>query len=74
MSMPGSPPLPWPGVILETGESVVTLARRLGQSSPKITHDHYARFMPEAGGKGRAALDALLGMVPEHVEDNLASA
>ncbi|MFB7052030.1 integrase [Streptomyces vinaceus] len=52
-------------VILEAGESVVTLARWLGHSSPTITLDHYAYFMPEAGGKGRAAIDALLGTVPE---------
>ncbi|MEU2232615.1 tyrosine-type recombinase/integrase [Streptomyces vietnamensis] len=52
-------------IILEAGESVVTLARWLGHSSPTITLDHYAHFMPEAGGKGRAAVDALLGAVPE---------
>lgn len=61
-------------VILEAGESVVTLARWLGHSSPTITLDHYAHFMPEAGGKGRAAVDALLGRVPEYVPENLASA
>ena len=48
-------------VILEAGESVVTLARRLGHSSPTITLDYYAHFMPEAGGKGRGAIDDLLG-------------
>ncbi|MGW1712064.1 tyrosine-type recombinase/integrase [Streptomyces sp. NPDC002156] len=47
-------------VILEAGESVVTLARWLGHSSPTITLDFYAHFMPEAGGKGRGAIDALL--------------
>lgn len=61
-------------VILEAGESVVTLARRLGHSSPTITLDHYAHFMPEAGGKGRAAVDALLGVVPHYVPDDLALA
>ncbi|WP_030778091.1 tyrosine-type recombinase/integrase [Streptomyces sp. NRRL S-920] len=61
-------------IILEAGESVVTLARWLGHSSPTITLDHYAHFMPEAGGKGRAAVDALLGVVPEYVPGNLASA
>ncbi|WP_338701931.1 site-specific integrase [Streptomyces sp. Q6] len=61
-------------VILEAGESVVTLARWLGHSSPTITLDHYAHFMPEAGGKGRAAVDALLGVVPEYVPDNLTRA
>ncbi|MFJ2753709.1 tyrosine-type recombinase/integrase [Streptomyces sp. NPDC087297] len=38
-------------VVLEAGESVVTLARWLGHSSPTITLNHYAHFMPEAGGK-----------------------
>jgi integrase len=47
-------------VILEAGESVVTLARWLGHSSPTITLDYYAHFMSEAGGKGRSAIDALL--------------
>ncbi|MCB5906551.1 integrase [Streptomyces pinistramenti] len=47
-------------IILEAGESVVTRARRLGHSSPTIALDHYAHFMPEAGGKGRVAIDALL--------------
>ncbi|WP_398928506.1 tyrosine-type recombinase/integrase [Streptomyces sp. Ag109_O5-1] len=47
-------------VILEAGESVVTLARSLGHSTPTITLDFYAHFMPEAGGKGRGAIDALL--------------
>ncbi|WP_322871095.1 tyrosine-type recombinase/integrase [Streptomyces goshikiensis] len=61
-------------VILEAGESVVTLARWLGHSSPTITLDHYAHFMPEAGGKGRAAVDALLGVVPQCVPDDLALA
>ncbi|WP_326809300.1 MULTISPECIES: tyrosine-type recombinase/integrase [unclassified Streptomyces] len=46
--------------MLEAGESVVTLARWLGHSSPTITLDHYAHFMPEAGDRGRSAIDALL--------------
>ncbi|MCX5127612.1 site-specific integrase [Streptomyces sp. NBC_00347] len=60
-------------VLLEAGESIVTLARWLGHSSPTITLDHYAHFMPEAGGKGRAAIDALLGTVPEYVPEGLVS-
>ncbi|UUU25903.1 tyrosine-type recombinase/integrase [Streptomyces sp. DSM 40750] len=52
-------------VILEAGESVVTLARWLGHSSPTITLDYYAHFMPEAGSKGRSAIDALLGASSE---------
>ncbi|MFE0175716.1 integrase [Streptomyces sp. NPDC059002] len=61
-------------IILEAGESVVTQARWLGHSSPAITLEHYAHLMPEAGSKGRAAVDALLGVVPEYVPENLASA
>jgi integrase len=34
-------------ILLEAGESVVTLARWLGHSSPSITHGYYAHFMPE---------------------------
>lgn len=60
-------------VLLEAGESIVTLARWLGHSSPTITLDHYAHFMPEAGGKGRAAIDAVLGTVPEYVPEGLVS-
>lgn len=47
-------------IMLEAGESVVTLARWLGHSSPTITLDHYAHFMPEAGNRGRGAIDTLL--------------
>ncbi|WP_238442300.1 hypothetical protein [Streptomyces pratensis] len=35
----------------EAGESVVTLARWLGHSSPVITLGYYAHFMPEAGSR-----------------------
>jgi integrase len=48
-------------VMSEAGESVVTLARRLGHSSPAITLGYYAHFMPEAGSKGRTAIDRLPG-------------
>ncbi|MFF4716575.1 tyrosine-type recombinase/integrase [Streptomyces eurythermus] len=48
-------------IMLEAGESVVTLARWLGHSSPAITLRYYAHFMPEAGIKGRTAIDRLLG-------------
>ncbi|MGW7254238.1 tyrosine-type recombinase/integrase [Streptomyces sp. NPDC054834] len=37
-------------IMLEAGESVVTVARWLGHSSPAITLGYYAHFMPEAGG------------------------
>ncbi|MFD3534891.1 hypothetical protein [Streptomyces sp. NPDC058664] len=45
----------------EAGESVVTLARWLGHSSPAITLGYYAHFMSEAGSKGRGTIDGLLG-------------
>ncbi|WP_109278070.1 tyrosine-type recombinase/integrase [Streptomyces orinoci] len=48
-------------LMLEAGESVVTLARWLGHSSPAITLGYYAHFMPEAGSKRRTAIDGLLG-------------
>ncbi|WP_268256065.1 tyrosine-type recombinase/integrase [Streptomyces aurantiogriseus] len=48
-------------IMLEAGESVVTLARWLGHSSPAVTLGYYAHFMPEAGSKGRNAIDGLLG-------------
>ncbi|MFI6703026.1 tyrosine-type recombinase/integrase [Streptomyces sp. NPDC050509] len=47
-------------IILEAGESVVTLARWLGHSSPAITLGYYAHFMPKAGSKGRTVIDGLL--------------
>ncbi|WP_251019777.1 tyrosine-type recombinase/integrase [Streptomyces sp. ISL-11] len=52
-------------IMLEAGESVVTLARWLGHSSPTVTLGYYAHFMPEAGRKGRTAIDGLLGRAGE---------
>ncbi|MFF6884663.1 tyrosine-type recombinase/integrase [Streptomyces sp. NPDC012421] len=51
-------------VQLEAGESIVSLSAWLGHSSPKITLDHYAHFMPGAGLRGLAAMDAWLE--PDH--------
>ncbi|GAA2657547.1 tyrosine-type recombinase/integrase [Streptomyces lunalinharesii] len=56
-------------VLLEAGESVVTVARWLGHSSPAITLSYYAHFMPEAGGRGRTALDGLLGSEADRSAD-----
>ncbi|MFJ5817809.1 tyrosine-type recombinase/integrase [Streptomyces sp. NPDC093108] len=47
-------------VQLEAGESIVSLSVWLGHSSPKITLDHYAHFVPGAGNRGLAAMDAWL--------------
>ncbi|MEW2138890.1 hypothetical protein AB0892_20215 [Streptomyces sp. NPDC005409] len=60
-------------VILEAGESVVTWPGGLAtpaRPSPSTT----TPIMPEAGGKGRAAVDALLGVAPLYVPDDLALA
>ncbi|MFE9308206.1 tyrosine-type recombinase/integrase [Streptomyces sp. NPDC006706] len=58
-------------IMLEAGESVVTLARWLGHSSPTVTLGYYAHFMPEAGSKGRTAIDGLLGRQgDEHASRN----
>ncbi|MQY10580.1 hypothetical protein SRB5_06910 [Streptomyces sp. RB5] len=48
-------------LVREAGESVVTLAQWVGHSSPTITLGYYAHFMPEAGRRGRTAVDLLLG-------------
>ncbi|WP_306308368.1 tyrosine-type recombinase/integrase [Streptomyces sp. NL15-2K] len=48
-------------IMLEVGESVVAVARWLGHSSPAFTLGYYSHLMPEAGSKGRTAIDGLLG-------------
>ncbi|MFE7609220.1 tyrosine-type recombinase/integrase [Streptomyces celluloflavus] len=48
-------------VQLEAGESIVSLARWLGHHDPAFTLRTYTHFMPEAGSKGRAAMDAWFG-------------
>ncbi|MFB7630664.1 tyrosine-type recombinase/integrase [Streptomyces sp. NPDC056149] len=47
--------------VLHAGESIVTLSVWLGHESPTITLEYYAHFIPDAGTKGVAAIDALLG-------------
>ncbi len=47
-------------VQLEAGESIVSVSAWLGHSSPNITLDHYAHFMPGAGQRGLAVMDAWL--------------
>ncbi|GAA4656913.1 hypothetical protein GCM10023324_01820 [Streptomyces youssoufiensis] len=48
-------------LMLEAGEPVVTLAWWLGRSSSTVTLGYDAHFMPEAGSRGRATVDGLLG-------------
>lgn len=48
--------------MLDARESAVTLARWHGHSSPAVTLGYYAYFMPEAGIKGRTAIEELLGV------------
>ncbi|WP_256925139.1 site-specific integrase [Streptomyces sp. Amel2xC10] len=44
---------------LESGESVVSLARWLGHSDPGFTLRKYSHFLPRAGARGSAATDAI---------------
>jgi integrase len=45
-------------VQLDARESVVAVSKWLGHSDPSITLRIYAHMMPEADGRGRAAMDA----------------
>ena len=45
-------------VQLEAGESIVSVSQWLGHSSPSVTLQHYAHFMPDAGKRGRDAMDS----------------
>lgn len=47
-------------VQLHAGEDVVSLSHWMGHSSPQITLDTYAHFMPDQGRRGRTAVDAWL--------------
>lgn len=51
-------------VQLQAGESIVTLADQLGHGDPGFTLRTYTHFMPEAGSKGLAAMDAWLRDAP----------
>ncbi|MBL3804216.1 tyrosine-type recombinase/integrase [Streptomyces sp. BRB081] len=45
---------------LDAGESVVSVSKWMGHSSPEITLKIYAHFMPEADGRGRAIMQKWL--------------
>jgi integrase len=45
-------------VMLEAGESIVSLANWLGHSDPAFTLRTYTHFMPQAGSRGLAAIDS----------------
>ncbi|MFJ6727397.1 hypothetical protein ACIQPQ_21065 [Streptomyces sp. NPDC091281] len=53
--------LPWddPTPAQTLVESVVSLARWLGHSDPGFTLRKYSRFLPRAGVRGSAAIDAI---------------
>jgi integrase len=51
--------------MLQARESPVTLAEWLGHSDPAFTLRTYTHFMPEAGGRGLAAMDAWLRGIPD---------
>ncbi|MBM9507967.1 tyrosine-type recombinase/integrase [Actinacidiphila acididurans] len=44
-------------VMLEAGESVVSLAKWLGHSDPAFTLRTYTHFMPQAGARGMSAIE-----------------
>lgn len=52
-------------VQLDARESVVSVSRWMGHGDPSITLRVYAHFMPEADGRGRAAMDAWFESLPE---------
>ncbi|POG45251.1 hypothetical protein BV881_21935 [Streptomyces sp. ZL-24] len=41
------------------GPTTVSLARRLGHSAPGFTLRQYSHFLPRAGARGAAAIDAI---------------
>ncbi|MER7917376.1 MULTISPECIES: hypothetical protein [unclassified Streptomyces] len=43
----------------EDRESIVSLARWLGHSDPGFTLRKYSHFLPRAGARGSAAIDAI---------------
>ncbi len=51
--------------VLQAGESIVTLAAWLGHSDPAFTLRTYTHFMPDAGSRGVAAMDAWLRNSPQ---------
>ena len=48
-------------VQLQAGESIISLSEWLGHDDPGFTLRTYTHFMPGAGDKGRAAMDAWVG-------------
>lgn len=44
---------------LEAGESIVSLARWLGNFDPGFTLRKYSQFLPRTGARGSAAIDAI---------------
>ncbi|MFF2652808.1 tyrosine-type recombinase/integrase [Streptomyces sp. NPDC058045] len=55
-------------VQLEAGESIVSLARWLGHADAGFTLRTYTHFMPHAGVRGRAAMDAWFGVEANSLE------
>ncbi|MFE7300626.1 tyrosine-type recombinase/integrase [Streptomyces sp. NPDC057579] len=54
---------------LEAGESIVSVSEWLGHASPQTTLKHYAHFMPGAGKRGLAAMDAWFDQEPSSSQD-----
>jgi hypothetical protein len=47
--------------LIDAGESVKTVQRRLGHSSAAMTLDVYSHLWPESDERSRAAIDAVFG-------------
>ncbi len=45
-------------MMLEAGESIVSLAKWLGHSDPAFTLRTYTHFMPQADARGLSAIEA----------------
>ncbi len=53
--------------LIQAGESVKTVQRRLGHSSAALTLDVYSHLWPESDERSRAAIDAYLGIPADTV-------
>ncbi|RCG24089.1 site-specific integrase [Streptomyces diacarni] len=51
-------------IMLEAGESIVSLAKWLGHSDPAFTLRTYTHFMPQAGARGMKSLQSWLSDAP----------
>ena len=58
--------------LIQAGESVKTVQRRLGHSSAAMTLDVYSHLWPDSDERSRAAIDAYLGGLADSVRTGVA--